>query len=52
LEHSCLPTAVGLTEGGGEGKEGKESRTGGGGENKEKRRFLIVRTCTDLKDTW
>ena len=50
LEQACLPTAVGRTEGGGE-KEGKESRAGGGGENK-KGRYIILRTFTDLKDTW
>jgi hypothetical protein len=44
LEQSYLPTAVDLTEEGGE-NEGKGCRTGGGWENKEERKIY---NCEDL----
>jgi hypothetical protein len=40
LKPSCLPIAVGLTEERRGEKEGKGSRTGGGGENKEERKIF------------
>jgi hypothetical protein len=52
LEEDRLPTAVGLIERGGE-KQGKRSRAGGGGENKEERKiYNFEDSCTDLKGTW
>jgi hypothetical protein len=44
LEQVCLPTAVGLTERGGE-KAGKGSRAGEGGENEEEKKIF---NCEDL----